>query len=162
MTSGGEDTQRRPNGPGAALVVLRRGRTSTDVLLFGSENPLDDPGAYGDQGAPGSHGRLLPRARARADRTQWQLAEDLLDENRLDEVTRLYASALTIHEENEACGVFVAFVERAVHGGSLRAAGEWVDLREAIARLPEPWSERLGAVRERFIARSPDEALRVR
>jgi len=160
MTIEPSDTDSAANGPGVVLVVLRRGRTSTDVLLFdGDDEPLDGLDA---SLAAVPRAACLPRADARADRTQWQLAEDLLGENRLDEVSRLYASTLTVHAEEEAYGVFVGFVEGRSQQASTRAAGDWMDLREAIERLPERWAGPLAAVRQRFIARSPDEALRVR
>ncbi len=159
MRSQSSDTRSASRGPGVILVVLCRGRASTDVLLFG-EDAASDGRDERREAVP--RAAFLPRASARSDCTQWQLAERLLSEHRLDEVTRLYASALSVQQAGEAYGIFVGFVEARSRDAAMRAEGEWMDLREAIEWLPAPWSGPLGAVRERFVARSPDEALRVR
>lgn len=132
--------------PGATLVVLRRHKTSTDVLLLATEAG----------GAP------LPCARSRAETTQWDLAEELCEETWANEVSRLYASALSVFHDAAFHGVFVGFLDGDAIDAPLPAMASWTDLREAAATLPEPWAETLGAVREAFVARSPDEALRIR
>ncbi len=136
---------REREAPGAALVALRRLDTLTEVML------LPSPGA----------GAALPTAAPKAGTSQWMLAEELLRETGLARVERLYASPLAIEADGSAAlGVFVAFVGTA--GEAEAAAGHWMDLREASAGLGPGWSDVLAAVRERFVARPPDEALRLR
>jgi len=167
-------------GPGAALALLRRGATNTDVWLVAA---ADAPAA-------------LPTAAARADRTQWELAEDLVDAHAEAPVRSLYASTLTVASEGRdfgLFGLFVAFVasedaaglasidldarslpeslsEAAADGrdapeeagGRGPEAGGWMDLTAASSELAPRWSHLLADVRSRFVARPPDEALRLR
>lgn len=130
--------------PGAVVVLLRRRATSTDVLLLASAS------------AP------FPCGAARDDGSQWALAERLLDEARLQDVSRLYASALTVESAGVAFGVFVGFLAHDAPGDAVPDGARWVDLREACGALGAPWAGSLADVRERFVARPPDEALRVR
>jgi len=134
------------NGPGAALVVLRRQPTSTDVMLVPSQ----------------ADGAALPCAAARDGSTQWALAEDLLSGSRLDDVGRLYASTLSVQHQGDALGLFVAFLDGGGADGPPPEETHWMDLREACRELAPVWAGALSAVRERFIARPPDEALRIR
>jgi hypothetical protein len=133
--------------PGAMLVVLHRKKTSTDVLVF----PVR-----------GEEGSALPWAEPRAEATQWDLAESLCDETWANRVSRLYASPLSLLHAGRRLGVFVAFLDGDAADAPLPALARWMDLREAMQSLPAPWGETLTAIRERFVARSPDEALRVR
>jgi len=150
--------------PGVALVVLRRRPTSTDVLFVRSPTGEAE----------------IPMATPTGDQTQWNLAEDLLRRTGIEETTRLYASALTVHRDGAALGVFVAFagrepatskLEDPKESGALEGSGDpndpgvpgdWVDLREACDGLAPTFTEILCGVRERFIAVPPDEALRIR
>ena len=85
----------------------------------------------------------------------------ILRETGLARVERLYASPLTLEAEGSgALGVFVAFVGE--RGAAETVDGHWLDLREACGGLGPGWSDVLAAVRERFVARPPDEALRLR
>ena len=109
-------------------------------------------------GAEGA-GAALPAAAARPPRTQWQLAEDLVDAQPFA-VQRLYASPIDLEHAGASFGVFVGFVGGA--GDAADAASEWADLRAAAETAPAPWAGVLRSVREHFVARSPDEAFRVR
>jgi hypothetical protein len=132
--------------PGAALVVLRRQATTTDVLLI----PAGD-------GLAG-----LPSADARADLSQWGLAEDLARESAAPLLDRLYASPFSLRRDGRPLGVFVGFVDREGVGEPEEDGGHWMDLREACSELEAGWGGVLQSVRERFVARPPDEALRIR
>jgi len=137
--------ERTAEGPGAALVLLRRLATTTDVMLR----------------PPGRDGAPLPCAAPRGDQSQHSLLEDLIRESRAGSVGRLYASTLTVSGAEGPLGVFVAFVEE-TSSVSPEDDGGWTDLREASQSLDPPWSAALAAVRERFVAQPPDEALRIR
>lgn len=130
--------------PGAIVVVLRRRPTSTEVLLLGT----------GD--AP------FPCQGARTGTSQWDLAESLLRESLPEGVDRLYASALSVERPEGSFGVFVGFQARSASDAALPPGARWVDLRGACDALDAVWARPLAAVRERFVARPPDEALRVR
>jgi len=130
-------------GPGAALVLLRRLGTSTDVLVLPA----------GRAGAP------LPAAAARSDASQRRLVEELLHESGVDAVQRLYGSALSLPGEDGPLGVFVAFV--GADASQDHPDAEWMDLRAACRDLAPAWAATLTDVRARFIAQSPDEALRI-
>jgi hypothetical protein len=131
------------DGPGAALVLLRRLDTTTDVWILPSRG----------------EGATLPCAAPRSDASQLDLVEELIQDSRVGRVGRLYGSALSIPGERGPLGVFVGFV-----GAPSEAAGggTWMDLREACQGMAPTWASTLSDVRERFIARSPDEALRIR
>jgi hypothetical protein len=129
------------NGPGAALVLLRRDATTTDVMLFKCDR----------YGAP------LPCAATRDDASQRSLLEDLILET--GPVDRLYASTLAVPGKTGPLGVFVAFAK---DPATLPPEGAWLDLRDACQSAAPVWSAALSAVRERFVARPPDEALRIR
>ncbi|MGI9590368.1 MAG: hypothetical protein ACR2P8_03290 [Myxococcota bacterium] len=136
---------RERDSPGVALVVLRRLATSTEVMLV--------PASGAAAG--------LPSAAARSGASQWTLAEELLRDSRVGEGARLYASPFTVEaDEVGPLGVFVAFVND--RGDGVATGGHWMDLREACADLGPGWSGVLSGVRERFVARAPDEALRLR
>lgn len=135
--------ERSDDSPGVALVLLRRLATTTDVMLV----------------APGRDGTPLPWAAPRGDASQRSLLEDLIRTSQAGEVDRLYASTLAVPGSDGPLGVFVAFVEDTA---SVPPAGMWIDLREACRGLAPVWSAALLAVRESFVARSPDEALRIR
>ena len=128
-----------PNGPGAALVLLRRHATTTDVFLTSDRD-----------GAP------LPCAGPRGDESQRSLLEVLVHET--GAVDRLYASTLAVPGQNGSLGIFVAFAK---DPATVPPGGAWVDLREACQSSAPIWAAALSAVRERFVARSPDEALRI-
>lgn len=132
--------------PGALLVLLRREETSTRVLV-GTPSPDDVPFAW---------------SRSRDDRSQWALAEDLCATTWANEVSRLYASTLSVEQEGERLGVFVGFLDGDADDAPPPLGADWRDLRAAATALPDGWGGLLAQVRERFIARSPDEALRVR
>jgi hypothetical protein len=134
------------SSPGAVLVLLKRGRTSTDVLVFGER----------------SHERPLPCDAATSGTTQWQLAEGLCEQSWANEVSRLYASTITIEHEGEPLTAFVGFLDRDATDAPLPPLAEWVGLRAAATTLAPPWAALVSRVREAFVARSPDEALRVR
>ena len=131
-----------PSGPGAVLVVLRRHDTATDVLLLAGEGEGDAP---------------LPWAAAAGEETQRSVLQDLIREHG-DGVDRVYASPIQVPGKQGPLGVFVAFAE-----GPVAAApeAEWRDLRRACLSLPPIWCAALSTVRQRFVAKPPDEALRI-
>ena len=129
------------NGPGAALVLLHRHATTTDVMLLTSEQ----------DGAP------VPCAGPHGDESQRSLLDDLILET--GSVDRLYASTLAVPGQSGPLGIFVAFAKDPV---TVPPAGAWVDLRDACQSSAPVWAAALSAVRERFVARPPDEALRIR
>ena len=131
------------NAPGAALVLLRRQATTTDVMLV----------------PPGRDGAPLPCAVPSSDESQHRLAEELIRESRIGPVERLYGSTLAVSGEDGPLGIFVGFVEEAA---STAPTGAWKDLREACQGLAPLWAAALLAVRDRFVAQPPDEALRIR
>ena len=132
--------------PGAALVVLRRRTTSTDVMLVG---------------APGTCAALPWRA-VSGGGSQAALAEDLLRESGVGDASRLYASPISLFGNAGPLGVFVAFLEEERGHGPAPRGARWMDLREACRELEPIWSGALADVRRHFVARSPDEALRIR
>ena len=132
--------------PGALLILLHRSATSTHVLI-GPEERRSGPFAW---------------AAARKGIDQWALAEELCVAHWANEVSRLYASALSTTIDDHRVGLFVGFLDGDSTDAPLPALHEWRDLREAAASIPEPWGALLATVRSRFIAQSPDEALRVR
>ena len=130
-------------GPGAALILLRRAPTSIDVMI---------------ESAPGA-GMPFRVAPSRRDASQRELAEELVRESPVSAVNRLYATSLQVEGADGPLGVFVAFAGAAPGEAS---QGPWTDLRDAPAQLPPAWAAVLEGVRQQFVARSPDEALRVR
>lgn len=124
-------------------MVLRRLGTSTDVMVFPA----------GRAGAP------LPSASPRGDVSQRGLVDELLRESGLARVDRLYGSTLSVPGEDGPLGVFVAFVGAGASYEDPDAA--WMDLREASRDLAPAWASTLANVRTRFVAQSPDEALRI-
>ena len=138
--------RRSLGSPGVALALLRRDATSTRVLVRTGGKAVDP----------------LPWAAPRDDVSQWQLAEALCQRTWANEVSRLYASALSIESQGERLGVFVGFLDGDADDAPLPPLASWMDLRGAAAELPDAWGRTLSQVREGFIARSPDEALRVR
>jgi hypothetical protein len=122
--------------------------TSTDVMLV----------------ATGGAAAGLPSTGSREGRTQWALAEELLLESGVAAVERLYASAFTTRgAEGAPLGVFVAFVDAGEGAaGDAEEGGGWMDLREACRSADPAWCDTLSGVRDRFVARPPDEALRLR
>ena len=132
--------------PGALLVLLCRDVTATRVLVR-SEDGVDAPFAC-----------EAPRSGV----GQWDLAEALCAVTWANEVSRLYASTLTVRVDGGRVGVFVGFLDDGADDAPPPPFYEWRDLREAARALPAPWGLLLGDVRARFVARSPDEALRVR
>lgn len=122
--------------------MLRRRETTTDVLLVDAED-----------------GRSrLPYASPREDTTQWHLAEALLRESGIGEVDRLYGSSVQVLSDEGVVGVFVAFTRSEADPPGSR----WSDLRAACRDASTPWSQALTAVRDGFVGRPPDEALRLR
>ena len=111
--------------PGAALVVLRRLATSTDVLLVATPD-----------GRPG-----VPCAAARAGTSQSALAEDLALEPQIPDVDRLYASTLSAQQDGHPIGVFVGFVDRGDDSTRPEATSHWMDLREACEGLDPAWEK---------------------
>jgi hypothetical protein len=134
----------RGAGPGAALVLLRRLASRTDVFLP----------------EPGSAAPALPWAAPRHDVSQGGLVEELIQDSGIGAVDRVYGSALTVLGSDGPLGVFVAFVGDPEADAPAR--GSWTDLRRACRELPADWASALASVRERFVARAPDEALRIR
>ncbi|MEM9177527.1 MAG: hypothetical protein AAGC67_20105, partial [Myxococcota bacterium] len=92
---------------------------------------------------------------------QLTLARELCHRSWANEVSRLYASTLTVAVEDGRLGLFIGFLDDGADDAPLPAFFEWLDLREASTRLAGPWGELLADVRARFVAQSPDEALRV-
>ncbi len=135
--------ERPASGPGAALVLLRRHATTTDVMIVGID---------GDA-AP------LPCAVPRSDASQLSVLEDLIRECGAGAVDRLYASALSVPGKDGPLGLFVGFASERT---TVPPDAAWMDLREACRDLAPIWSAALSAVRQRFVARPPDEALRIR
>lgn len=132
--------------PGVVLVVLRRGRTSTDVLLVSALS-----------------GRVaLPCSAGSDEKTQWDLAEELLEASLSEAARSLYASSIGMMRDGVHHGVFVSFVGPEMTDAVGADVGSWVDLRDACRDTEPHLSGVLAQVRERFVARSPDEALRVR
>ncbi len=131
--------------PGAALVVLRRLRTSTDVMVVPSDGNLG-----------------LPHRAGCAEHSQSALAEALLRESGVGPEAPLYASSLTLFDAGAPLGVFVSFLDPVETSAPPRADGHWMDLRQACREMAPRWSEALSEVRSRFVARSPDESFRIR
>jgi hypothetical protein len=139
----------RTRTPGVALAVLRRGDVSTDILL------ISTPG----------EGLGLPWALPRDGESQWALSEALVGASGLVAVERLYASPLSIRRNGQDLGIFAAFAGTANAAPPLAAglaSSVWMDLREAERELSPAWGATLSRVREHFVARPPDEALRIR
>ncbi len=134
----------RSEGPGAVLVVLRRLATRTDVMLVPA----------GPDGAP------LPCAAPQGQASQRELVEELIRKSGIGVVDRLYGSTLSVPGADGTLGVFVAFFGEGSSGTPLE--GAWRDLRGASQGLTPVWSAALSTVREQFVARAPDEALRIR
>lgn len=132
--------------PGAALALLDRGRTSTRVLLFERDAP-DPP---------------FPWRAPDPARSQWALAEALCVETWANEVSRLYASPLALEHAGHRLGCFVGFLDQDAADAPLPAFAGWHDLRDAAQDPTTPWRAALAEIRRTFVARSPDEALRVR
>ena len=128
-----------------ALAVLRRGDVATDILLVSTPD----------------EGLGLPCAAPREGESQWALAEALVDASGLVAVERLYASTLSIRRDGQDLGIFAAFAGAANSAAPL-ADSAWMDLREAERDLSPAWCATLSRVREHFVARTPDEALRIR
>ena len=128
------------------LVLLRRDVSSTRVLLRS-----DDPA-----GAP------FAGAAARPNADQWGLVEELCAATWANEINRLYATTLSVTVGDERFGLFVGFLDDDADDAPLPPLFEWRDLRDAAKALSAPWGELLENVRAGFIARSPDEALRIR
>ena len=103
--------------PGAVLVLLKRGRTSTDVLVFAEPN----------RPSP------LPCDAARVGTTQWQLAETLCKKSWANEVSRLYASTITIEHDDGPLTAFVGFLDGDASDAPLPPLAEWIGLRTAAA-----------------------------
>ena len=139
-------TAERLGTPGALLVLLCRDVTSTRVLVR-SQDGVETPFAC-DAARPGLG--------------QWDLAEALCAVTWANEVSRLYASTLTVTVDEGRVGVFVGFLDDGADDAPPPPFHEWRDLREAARALAAPWGLLLGDVRARFVAQSPDEALRVR
>ena len=135
--------EKHSEGPGAVLILLRRLGTTTEVMLFPA----------GRDGAP------LPCAAARSDVSQRGLVEELIQESGIGTVDRLYGSSLAFPGEHGPLGVFVAFV--GAGASDVSSEGAWMDLREACRGLAPAWSSTLSTVRQRFVARAPDDALRI-
>ena len=131
--------------PGALLILLRRDVTSTRVLVR-SGDATEVPFA---------------RAEARAGVGQRQLAAELCEVTWANEVSRLYASTLSVMVDDARLGLFVGFLDGDADDAPPPPQHAWHDLREAADALPEPWGGLLAAVRRDFIAQSPDDALRV-
>ncbi|MGB0621813.1 MAG: hypothetical protein ACPGVZ_20295 [Myxococcota bacterium] len=139
-------TPERLGAPGALLVLLCRGVTSTRVVVRvqeGAETPFACETARPGVG-------------------QWDLAEGLCAVTWANEVSRLYATTLTVMVDGGRVGVFVGFLDDGADDAPPPPFHEWRDLREAARELAAPWGLLLGDVRARFVAQSPDEALRVR
>lgn len=132
--------------PGVLLILLRRDVTSTRVLV-----------RYGDV----SEGPFA-RSAARPESGQLELVEELCGANWANEISRLYASTLSVALDDARFGLFVGFLDGDADDAPPPPRYEWRDLREAADGLPAPWGDLLATVRSRFVARSPDEALRVR
>ena len=132
--------------PGVLLVLLSRDVTSTQVLVR-----KDAPETPPFLGAP-----------ARDDAGQLVLVEELCRTLWANEVSRLYASTLAVELDGERLGLFVGFLDEDANDAPTPPLFEWQDLREAASSLTAPWGPLLADVRQRFIAQSPDEALRVR
>lgn len=139
-------TPERLGLPGVLLVLLCRGVTSTRVLVR-AEGGVATPFAC-EAARPGVG--------------QWELAEGLCAATWANEVSRLYATTLTVTVEGERVGVFVGFLDDGADDAPPLPFHEWRDLREAARDLAAPWGLLLGDVRGHFVAQSPDEALRVR
>lgn len=130
--------------PGVLLVLLDRGASSTRVLLFGGDAPS-----------------ALPWSAERDGVTQWELAEALCEENWANEVSRLYASSLRFERADVWLGVFVGFLDGSASDAPLPPWAAWHDLRRPPPELSRAWVALLESVRAEFVARSPDEAMRV-
>jgi hypothetical protein len=133
--------------PGVMLALLRRKKTSTDLLVFAVDE---------------AEGDVLPWSAPQAGASQWDLAEALCDRTWANRVSRLYASQLSVLHAGRWLGVFVAFLDGDAVDAPPPPLAQWMDLRAAMGSLPAPWGQTLEAIREGFVARSPDEALRVR
>lgn len=102
------------------------------------------------------------RLPARSGVGQLELAEALCSDNWANEVSRLYASTLSVTLGDERFGLFVGFLDGDADDAPPPPAYEWQDLRESADEMPAPWGGLLAAVRADFVARSPDDALLVR
>lgn len=132
--------------PGVLLVLLARDKTSTRVLVFDGEDGREP----------------LPWAPAQPESTQWGLAEALCDAVWSVEVSRLYASALGLEFAGHRLGIFVGFLDGAARDAPPPPHASWQDLRRSADALPAAWGAALADVRAAFVARSPDESMRVR
>lgn len=112
---------------------------------------------FGDDGE-GPFARLPARPGA----GQLELAEALCRDNWANEISRLYASTLSVLCGEERFGLFVGFLDGDADDAPPPPSYEWRDLRASADAMPAPWGGLLAAVRADFVARSPDDALRVR
>jgi dATP pyrophosphohydrolase len=144
---------------GVAVFALRRLAHRTQVLLLRRA-----AGTFEGQWCPvaGSLRDGEPEAQA--------ALRELREETAL-EPGRLYATTIAAENTDPALGrtgrigVFVAFVsaEDEVRLDEEHNAHEWLALPQAAERLPLDAQRRaLASVREEFVRRAPDEALRLR
>ncbi len=143
---------------GVAVYALRRDATRTEVLLVRH-------GAGADEDWRPVAGGIRP------DETEVGAALRGLAEETALAPERLYATG--IHAENRdpglgrtgRIGIFVAYVpqQARVVQGARAAEHTWLDFEAAGRETPHP-SHRavLAEIRQRFLQRPPDEALRVR
>jgi hypothetical protein len=136
----------RLGAPGALFVLLCRDVTSTRVLIR-PHDEVETPFACES---------------ARSGVGQLDLVEELCAVTWANEVSRLYATTLTVTVDGGRVGVFVGFLDDSADDAPPPPFYEWCDLREAARDRAAPWGLLLGEVRARFVAQSPDEALRVR
>lgn len=132
--------------PGVLLILLRRDVTSTRVLVRSGDGAVSP----------------FSRSAARPGSSQLDLVEELCRTDWANEISRLYATTLSVVVDDERFGLFVGFLDGDADDAPPPPLRAWRDLRGAADELPAPWGGLLGDVRASFVARSPDEALRVR